>query len=318
MICVSADNADRLWRVVLHQVLKATKAAPRGKSVQELIAPTILELTNPLKPFIVSPARKPYYRFGLVETLWMLSGSRELAPLTAIVKRMEDFSDDGRTLWGAYGPRLMGQLPHVVDVLKRDPDSRQAVLTTWRPMVAPINSDCGEDEESLAAGGMSCPVETPVWNGVSHLSKDVPCTCLWQFQLRNNRLQLTVTMRSNDLWLGFPYDVLNFTTVQRLVAWLLGVELGSYYHCVNNLHLYDKNREAALQAAREVAPKRVVELPSLLDSVPDADPVNVLRLFQLHASDLLAGKKLEPHYLLELNAAAVRDNRTHILYSLVR
>ena len=315
---ISADNADRLWRVALHQVLAAPSAAPRGKSVQEIVVPIVLELTNPLKPFIASPARKLYYRFGLIEVLWMLSGSCELAPLTTVVKRMGDFSDDGRTLWGAYGPRLMGQLPHVVGVLKRDPDSRQAVITTWRPIVPPINPDCGEDEEAMAAAGMSRYVSEPRWNGASHLSKDIPCTCLWQFQLRNGKLQLTVTMRSNDLWLGFPYDVLSFTTVQRVVAWLLGVEVGCYYHCVNNLHLYDENRNAALQAAREPAPKSTIELLPI-EPVLSEDPIRLLKALQLHASDLLEGMPdLIPHQLLELSYAAVRDDRTHPLYTLIR
>jgi hypothetical protein len=153
-----------------------------------------------------------------------LSGSDRLDGIEKYNANMRKFSDDGITLWGAYGPRLIDQLDGVLKSLRDDPCSRQAVVTTWR------------------VG--------------SRTSLDVPCTVAWHFQIRHKMLDLTVFMRSNDVWLGLPYDLLSFTTVQRVVASVLDVGVGTYHHVVSNLHMYVENADGA---------KRVVEEPRDLE-----------------------------------------------------
>jgi thymidylate synthase len=51
-------------------------------------------------------------------------------------------------------------------------------------------------------------------------------------------------MRSNDVWLGMPYDVFCFTGIQMLMAGTIGCQLGTYTHNVGSMHLYDKNAKA--------------------------------------------------------------------------
>ena len=48
-------------------------------------------------------------------------------------------------------------------------------------------------------------------------------------------------MRSNDLWSGFPYDIFQFTCIQILLAMKLGVELGTYTHIADSLHMYERD-----------------------------------------------------------------------------
>jgi thymidylate synthase len=74
---------------------------------------------------------------------------------------------------------------------------------------------------------------------------DVPCTLGYRFFLRGNRLHMHTTMRSQDLWLGFPYDVFTATILQELMAEWIGAELGQYRHSVDSLHLYAKHWEPA-------------------------------------------------------------------------
>jgi thymidylate synthase len=75
--------------------------------------------------------------------------------------------------------------------------------------------------------------------------RDVPCTLNYRFFLRNDRLHMHTTMRSQDLWLGFPYDIFAATVLQELLAGWLGVELGDYHHNVDSLHLYEKHTASA-------------------------------------------------------------------------
>jgi len=61
--------------------------------------------------------------------------------------------------------------------------------------------------------------------------------------VRDNKLHLVATMRSNDAWLGLPYDIFCFTTLQRIIAVELGLELGTYVHQAGSEHIYAKNQE---------------------------------------------------------------------------
>lgn len=63
-----------------------------------------------------------------------------------------------------------------------------------------------------------------------------------QFLIREGKLNLIVCMRSNDIYLGFPYDIFNFSMFQEYIAGKLGVKLGEYIHVVGSLHYYKKMR----------------------------------------------------------------------------
>lgn len=246
-------------------------------ATRELTLPTTLVLERPDRPFFVSKVRKANYRFGMAEACWMLSGSHDAELIGAFNRNMLNYSDDGETMWGAYGPRLMGQLAHVVSAIRRDPDSRQAIAVTWRPMVEPVWAniqyvqylhDAGvpHEDDALRAGH-------PEWDGASWRSKDVPCTVAWHFQLRDGTLQLTVFMRSNDVWLGLPYDILSFTTVQRVVAAMLGAAVGPYIHVVSNLHIYEQHFDIAGQIVYEEQSAWQPTLPAFeLDGVSSTTP----------------------------------------------
>lgn len=240
---IVADDGDQLCRLALAAVLRdGQHASPRGKPVIELVEPIVLVLADPTKPFLMSPARRANYRFGMAEACWICSGSDSVEEIAKYNSRMREFSDDGRALWGAYGPRVVGQLAHVVSTLKRDPDSRQAVITTWRPQVGSVDCLTGGYVKELYHGGLVHADESGVqWDGASWRSKDIPCTVAWHFMIRGGRLNLTVFMRSNDAWLGTPYDIFSFTTVQRAVASILEVGVGTYHHVPSNLHLYEEN-----------------------------------------------------------------------------
>ena len=82
-----------------------------------------------------------------------------------------------------------------------------------------------------------------------HLSlstKDLPCTVSLQFLIRDNKLHLIVNMRSNDLFMGFCYDVIIFTLWQEkmlveLKEFFPELKNGHYYHNANSMHIYSNN-----------------------------------------------------------------------------
>ncbi|MGY0197561.1 thymidylate synthase [Leptothrix sp. BB-4] len=162
----------------------------------------------------------------LGELLWILAGSNSLSFIQHYIPSYDEYSDDKKTIFGAYGPRLFGESPddqvaRVIQLLTKKRDSRQAVLQLF------------DRADTL----------------VPH--KDIPCTCTLQFFVRGGRLHLLTSMRSNDAWRGLPHDVFTFTMLQELVARSLSMELGEYKHVVGSLHLYDADHAKAMRFLEE-------------------------------------------------------------------
>lgn len=216
--------ASREWLELLADVVASPYVVrPRGKVTFELPQKTIEVNMN--RPVVCVPERKLNYKFMAAEAWWILSGDNSVAGIAAYNKHISEFSDDGKTFFGAYGPKIVGQFDNVVEKLRADRDTRQAVLTLWRENPPP--------------------------------SKDIPCTIAMSFMIRDNQLNCHVFMRSNDVWLGTPYDVFNFSMVAHLVCCYLNrgnadpstqVSPGRLFLTAASSHLYETN----LEAAREV------------------------------------------------------------------
>jgi thymidylate synthase len=202
----------QVWLEALEATLCDGKdVAPRGMPVRERVGVTIR--FDALAPLLIQPQRALNYRFAVAEFLWIAAGLEEVAPLARYNKKMLAYSDDGVKLAGAYGPRLASQIDYVVGTLRRDPHSRQAVATIWTPRPWP--------------------------------SKDVPCTVAAQFLARGGRLHGLWTMRSNDLWLGLPYDAFSFARYTACVAGELGLGVGDVVITAGSSHLYLEHWAAA-------------------------------------------------------------------------
>src|SRR5580658_6024125 len=209
-----ADSASELFTQACHAVLAAGHpAAPRGLPTIEVLGAS-LTLTNPRRRLVdVPPARVINPAFAAAEAAWILSGSDD--PWIYLYnERLAGYADDG-LLMGAYGPRLrrwhgvVDQLARVRRQLTEDPGTRRAVIQLFDP-----EADSGDH-------------------------KDVPCTLGYRFFLRDGLLHMHTTMRSQDLWLGFCYDIFTTTILQELLAGWLGAGLGSYRLSIDSLHLYD-------------------------------------------------------------------------------
>lgn len=214
-IALVNPDVNHLYVNLLRLLLQhGEPAAPRGQNTKEILGVS-LTLTDGYRPVITIPNRALNYHFMAAEALWILMGRDDVAMLSAYNSQVAKFSDDGERFWGAYGPRFMAQKQFIIDTLKEDSWSRQAVIQVWR--------------------------------GQPPKTKDVPCTLSWQFLLRNNRLHLIATMRSSDAWLGIPYDLNSFSAVQRSMASALDADVGNLELRLGSSHLYEVNFQAAQQ-----------------------------------------------------------------------
>jgi thymidylate synthase len=183
----------------------------REQMTYELTNVTLVfpRVEEPMLP--VKTGRKINTKLAAVETLDIIAGTShgELV-LRAAPEYGAVLVDSSDLDYGAYGPRLSAQLQQCVTALRIDPTSRQAIATIWRP-------------DDLTHNG------------------DRPCTVMLHFLIRDGKLELHTTMRSNDVWLGTPYDVFAFTQLQQTVAYALDVSAGQYVHHATSLHLYHRN-----------------------------------------------------------------------------
>lgn len=217
------DTMPQAYAATLGKILDhGHHVSPRGLHTKELIGHSFT-LTSVDQNVVTQATRKVSLPFMAAEFLWLVSGSNDarlIIPYNASIEQYAyQVQDIPLYFQGAYGPKISDQLPYIIETLTGDRDSRQALLTIWRERPGP--------------------------------SKDIPCTCLMQFFIRNSLLDMVVYMRSNDAWLGLPYDVFNFTMLQRYIASLLEIEPGWYHHHVGSLHLYEKHWAKAYRVLDE-------------------------------------------------------------------
>jgi len=192
----TGPTANAAWLGLLRDVYDwGAEVKPRGLTCREILANTsVVDMNYP----IVTARPKLGYKFLTAEAWWILTGRNDVESIKPYSPHIASFSNDGVRFDGAYGPRIIDQLRFIVDTLEGDWESRQAVLEIWRPNPRP--------------------------------SKDIPCTVSVQWMVRRHvdgagletfRLHCFDTMRSSDTWLGWPYDVFNFSMLSAYVALML-------------------------------------------------------------------------------------------------
>lgn len=227
-----------------------TRVGSRNGPVMRIVGPVTVSYDRPRERVLLNAARDASPFLTLYESLWMLAGRNNVAPLAYYAERMRDYSDDGETLNGAYGYRWrcakewtsadhgddfglftfgeVDQLQIVIKHLRVKPESRRAVLQMWN-----VEDDLLKIDSS----------------------KDVCCNTEVMFSVRRDDtlqplqgarrargaslLDMTVVNRSNDMiWGTLGNDFVCFSVLQEYAAAHLGVEVGVYNQISNDLHVY--------------------------------------------------------------------------------
>jgi thymidylate synthase len=160
--------------------------------------------------------RSAHGALAAAEAIQLCGGYGIPALTEAVSSKIASFvRDPDGTVHGNYGARVGMQIVDICEKLTADPNTRQAVVQIWH-----------KEEDSRHRVPMP---------------KDIPCTLTITFGTDDGRLTMSVVMRSNDVWLGVPYDVFQFRQLQRTVANCLGREIGDYCHHSVSMHAYDRN-----------------------------------------------------------------------------
>jgi len=218
-------NIDDMWSAAVSDILTSGKhVASRNGDSREVLGYQAT-LTNLQRTVLMNEVRLISPVYAMAEMLWYLSGTSDISMLTAYAPSYIKFAE-GMNAFGAYGHRWcqdpafvkesqgssFSQLHHVIQLLREQRQTRQAVVSIWN----------GGDIVHALRGDHA----------------DLPCTLVWQLLARDGTLHMIVTMRSNDIWLGFPYDVFVNTTIMRLIARYANLQLGTYTHQVGSVHAY--------------------------------------------------------------------------------
>ena len=172
-------------------------------------------ILNPTDNVITNRERKWNLEYARAEWQWYISGDRNITKLGKIYGKippiwikMADSEGNVNSNYGHQWKRRY-QLEKVITKLKTNPSTRQACISIY------------DGKE------------------IHNYETDTPCTYAVQFTILDDKLDMCVTMRSNDLWYGFCNDQYCFSMLQQLVASRLDIPVGTYYHFAHNLHLYN-------------------------------------------------------------------------------
>ena len=173
------------------------------------------EMTDPTNNIISFDWRKWKHDYAKAEWRWYESGDRSVKKLGdlygKVPKVWQYMADRNGNVNSNYGYQWErnNQLDRVIAMLRRNPDTRQAAIS--------------------------------IYDGKEHhkYKTDTPCTYAVQFTIVRGKLDMCVTMRSNDLWYGFCNDQYCFSKLQQYVAEELNIPVGVYYHFAHNMHLYN-------------------------------------------------------------------------------
>jgi len=207
-------TATTAWLKVLGQLLSMPKTL---NPTVELLNHTMS--FNMAHPIVLASSRQLSYRYMAAESYWTITGSNRLDQSESVKQTLMKWSADTIYLKGAYGPGFVTQMPYILEILRNQPSSRQAVISIWAPNPRDPN--------------------------------DLPCTLTLQFLVRDKLLHCIVNMRSSDVYLGLPNDMFVFTMmaacvlIESQLADSDGVKLGTCFVNAGSRHLYETNRTQA-------------------------------------------------------------------------
>ncbi|MEO8069400.1 MAG: thymidylate synthase [Flavobacteriales bacterium] len=197
--------------------------------------------------FPLLTTKKLHTKSIIHELLWFLQGDTNIAYLKENgVRIWDEWADADGNLgpvygrqwrsWAAPDGRTIDQITDVVNMIKKNPDSRRLIVSAWNPADIP---------------NMALP----------------PCHCLFQFFVADGKLSCQLYQRSADTFLGVPFNIASYALLTLMMAQVCGLKPGEFVHTFGDVHLYNDHLEQArLQLTRDFRPLPTMEIdPSVKD-----------------------------------------------------
>jgi hypothetical protein len=230
MFVIPARNVNDAYRKGLRLITaEAAAMNSRNGPVLRVNVPVSTVYERPTERVLFDAQRNANPFFHLFEALWMLNGQRDVATLDPFLSTFKQFSDDGVMYHGAYGHRWrhwmipakpgspnfpydreLDQLEIVIAMLKRDPTSRRVIIGMWDPA-----------------------------RDLDAVSNDIPCNNLIKVGINQERLDIVVFNRSNDVVYGcYGANAVHMSMLQEYLAGMLGIPVGRYTQISCDFHAY--------------------------------------------------------------------------------
>ncbi|HEX5420193.1 MAG TPA: thymidylate synthase [Gammaproteobacteria bacterium] len=189
--------------------------------------------------FPLLTTKKLHLRSIIHELLWFLKGDTNIAYLHEHGVTIWDEWADGEgelgpiygrqwRAWATADGRHVDQIQRAVDLIRRDPDSRRIIVSTW---------NVGELEQMALS----------------------PCHALFQFYVADGKLSCQLYQRSADVFLGVPFNIASYALLTHMMAQQTDLVPGEFVWTGGDCHLYVNH----LEQAREQLGRQPLPLPGL-------------------------------------------------------
>lgn len=191
--------------------------------------------------FPLVTTKKVHLRSIIHELLWFLKGETNIKYLKDNgVSIWDEWADENGELgpvygyqwrsWPARNGEKIDQIANLIDMIKRNPNSRRLMVTAWNPA----------DVDQMALP---------------------PCHSLFQFYVADGKLSCQLYQRSADIFLGVPFNIASYALLTLMVAQVCNLKPGDFVHTFGDAHLYSNHIEQAkLQLSRECRPLPTMKL----------------------------------------------------------
>ncbi|MBD5532022.1 MAG: hypothetical protein HDQ98_07465 [Lachnospiraceae bacterium] len=226
-------TANEVWRKAADKLLHQKNTVDgRTGEVFEILH-SFISIEEPRQKWIYDRIPPVSIGYALAELVWIMNGEDRSDVINFFNPQLEKFAGRAKFYHGAYGKRIRShygfdQLEKAYCALQSVPESRQVVIQIY-----------------------DTKVDFPIDNGIPR-DDDIPCNICSMVKVRQGKLEWSQIMRSNDVLLGMPYNFIQFTGLQEILAGWLELEVGSYNHYSDSLHLYNRD-SAKIRIAEEIA-----------------------------------------------------------------
>lgn len=185
--------------------------------------------------------RRTRPHIAAAEVAWCFMGQGNIRWLRKHTKIWDVFADENGNLEEAYGYRWRhafgyDQLKTAIDRLAKDPSDRRIWISSWDPRF-----DLQDMEQ-----------------------KTVPCPVGFTLSTYENRLNSSLMIRSSDVFIGLPLDVMRHALVMRAIANSLAIRMGYMRITLAHPHIYESQWDMALTMLEEE-----IKVPDI--RMPDRD-----------------------------------------------